>query len=134
MRIGVVGAGGVGGYFGARLAAAGHDVGFLVRGAQLTALRTNGIEIHSPRGNLHLSRVRASDDPGELGAHDVVLLAVKAYAIDGALPALKSLLGPDGFVVSLQNGGVAPAERVAAVTRTVHAVLEPSARAAAAQL
>ena len=63
MRIAVVGAGGVGGYFGARLAAAGHDVGFLVRGAQLAALRSNGIRIHSPRGDLHLENVRVSDDP-----------------------------------------------------------------------
>jgi 2-dehydropantoate 2-reductase len=114
MRIAVVGAGGVGGYFGARLAQAGHDVSFLVRGAQLAALQSNGIVIHSPRGDLHLPEVRASDDAGELKAHDVVLFAVKAYAIDGALPALPPLLGDDGFVVSLQNGGVAPAERVAA--------------------
>lgn len=124
MRVAVIGAGGVGGYFGARLAAAGHDVGFLVRGAQLEALRSNGITIHSPRGDLHLESVRASDDPAELGRHEVVLFAVKAYAIDGALPALSALMGPDGWVISVQNGGVAPADRVAAavgVERTVGA-------------
>jgi 2-dehydropantoate 2-reductase len=115
MRIAVVGAGGVGGYFGARLAAAGHDVGFLVRGAQLAALRSKGITIHSPRGDLHLEQVRASDDPAELGAHEVVLFAVKAYAIDGAVAVLPPLMGDDGCVVSVQNGGVAPADRVAAV-------------------
>ncbi|HUR75559.1 MAG TPA: 2-dehydropantoate 2-reductase [Sporichthya sp.] len=122
MRIAVIGAGGVGGYFGARLAAAGHDVGFLVRGAQLGALLANGLTIHSPRGDLHLAQVRASDDPAELGAHEVVLFTVKAYAIDGALPLLRPLMGNDGCVVSLQNGGVAPAERVAAavgVERTI---------------
>lgn len=122
MRIAVVGAGGVGGYFGARLAHAGHDVSFLVRGAQLAALRSNGVVIHSPRGDLHLPEVRASDDPDQLGAHDVVLFAVKAYAIDAALPVLPALLGSDGFVTCVQNGGVAPADRVAGavgVERTV---------------
>jgi 2-dehydropantoate 2-reductase len=122
MRVAVVGAGGVGGYFGARLADAGHDVSFLVRGAQLAALRSNGIVIHSPRGDLHLPEVRASDDPDQLGAHDVVLFAVKAYAIVDALPLLPALLGSDGFVTCVQNGGVAPADRVAAavgVHRTV---------------
>ena len=121
MRIAVVGAGGVGGYFGARLAAAGHEVNFLVRGAQLAALQANGITVRSPRGDLQLE-VRAGSDPGELGAHEVVLFAVKAYAIEGAVPLLAPLLGADGWVMSLQNGGVAPAERVAAavgVERTV---------------
>lgn len=114
MRIAVVGAGGVGGYFGARLAAAGHEVSFLVRGAQLAALQTNGLSVRSPRGDLQLSEVRAGSDPAELGPHEVVLFAVKAYAIDGALPALPALLDADGWVISLQNGGVAPADRVAA--------------------
>lgn len=114
MRIAVVGAGGVGGYFGARLAAAGHDVGFLVRGASLDALRSNGIEIRSLRGDLHLKNVRASDDPDELGPHEVVLFAVKTHGIDAALPALAPLLDPVGYVVCFQNGGVGPAERVAA--------------------
>ena len=121
MRIAVVGAGGVGGYFGARLAAAGHEVGFLVRGAQLKALQAHGISVRSPRGDLRLD-VRASSDPAELGAHEVVLFAVKAYAIDQALPVLPPLLGDTGWVISLQNGGVAPAERVGAavgVERTV---------------
>jgi 2-dehydropantoate 2-reductase len=122
MRIAVIGAGGVGGYFGARLAAAGSDVGFLVRGAQLAALRSTGITVRSPRGDLRLDQVRASDDPAELGPHEVVLFAVKAYAIDGALALLPPLLGPNGWVVSLQNGGVAPADRIASavgVERTV---------------
>ena len=121
MRIAVVGAGGVGGYFGARLAAAGHDVGFLVRGAQLAALQTNGIRVRSPRGDLQLD-VRASAEPAELGSHEVVLFAVKAYAIEGALPVLAPLMGDDGWVMALQNGGVTPAQRVAAavgVDRTV---------------
>lgn len=91
MRIVVVGAGGVGGYFGARLAAAGHDVSFLVRGAQLTALQANGITVRSPRGDLQLDEVRAASDPEELGPHEVVLFAVKAYAVEGALPLLPPL-------------------------------------------
>ncbi len=122
MRIAVIGAGGVGGYFGARLAAAGHEVSFLVRGVQLEVLQTNGLSVRSGRGDLQLDKVRASDDPEELGSHEVVLFAVKAYAIDGALAPLTSLLGSDGWVISLQNGGVAPSDRVAAavgVERTV---------------
>lgn len=122
MRIAVIGAGGVGGYFGARLAAAGHEVSFLVRGAQLVALRDSGITVRSPRGDLQLDELRASDDPSELGEHELVLFAVKAYAIDGALGLVPALLGSDGWVISLQNGGVAPADRVASavgVERTV---------------
>lgn len=122
MRIAVVGAGGVGGYFGARLAASGHEVSFLVRGAQLAALQANGITVRSPRGDLRLDEVRAGSDPQQLGPHEVVLFAVKTYAIDGALPLVPALLDADGWVLSLQNGGVAPTERVAAavgVRRTV---------------
>jgi 2-dehydropantoate 2-reductase len=64
MKIVVVGAGGVGGYFGARLAAAGADVHFLARGAHLAAMRSRGLRIESPKGDLHLPQVAATDDPG----------------------------------------------------------------------
>ncbi len=113
MRIGVVGAGGVGGYFGARLAAAGHDVAFLARGANLAALRSAGLTLFSPLGDLKLP-VTATDDASSVGPCDLVLFCVKGYATAGALPALAHLLGPGGSVLCLQNG-VAGVDRVAAV-------------------
>jgi 2-dehydropantoate 2-reductase len=112
MRIGVIGAGGIGGYFGARLAAAGSDVVFLARGAHLAALRADGLRLTSPRGDLHLP-VNATDDPAEAAKCDAVLFCVKGYATDGALPAIEPMLGPDGFVVCLQNG-VGGIDRVSA--------------------
>jgi 2-dehydropantoate 2-reductase len=114
VRIGVIGAGGVGGYFGARYAAAGHDVSFLARGANLDALRERGIVIRSPRGDLAMP-VDATDDPEKIGRCEVVLLAVKGHAIPGALPATEVMLGPDSWVAVLQNGGPGPSERVAEV-------------------
>jgi 2-dehydropantoate 2-reductase len=113
VRIGVIGAGGVGGYFGARYAAAGHDVAFLARGASLAALRTNGIKIRSPRGDLEMP-VEVTDDAVKIGECDVTLLAVKGHAIDAAMPALETMLGKAGWTAVLQNGGPGPSERVAA--------------------
>ncbi len=104
MRIAVVGAGGVGGYFGGRLAAAGADVAFLARGAHLDALRTTGLRIESPKGNVHVPRVNATDDPASIGAVDVVLFTVKLYDTDAALASLPLLLGPDTVVIPFQNG------------------------------
>lgn len=112
MRIGVIGAGGVGGYFGARLAAGGHDVAFLARGENLKALRSDGLTLISPLGDLKL-QVTATDDPAEVGPCEIVLFCVKGYATAGALPLLTELLGRDGSVVCLQNG-VAGVDRVAA--------------------
>jgi len=115
MRIAVVGAGGVGGYFGGRLAAAGVDVAFLARGAHLNALCTNGLRIESPKGNLHLPRVNATDDPRAIGPVDVVLFAVKLYDVTAALALLPPLLGSDTVVIPFQNG----VESVATVTRAI---------------
>ena len=104
MKIVVVGAGGVGGYFGARLAAAGADVHFLARGAHLAAMRSRGLRIESPKGDLHLPQVAATDDPADVGPSDVVLFTVKLYDVDAALGLLPPLLGPDAVVIPLQNG------------------------------
>jgi 2-dehydropantoate 2-reductase len=107
MRIAIVGAGGVGGYFGARLQAAGpgsNEVFFLARGAHLNALRTTGLHIESPKGNLHLPRVDATDDPRAIGPVDVVLFTVKLYDVESALALLPPLLGPETVVIPLQNG------------------------------
>ena len=104
MKIAVVGAGGVGGYFGGRLAAAGADVRFLARGAHLDALRTTGLRIESPKGNVHLPRVSATDDPAAIGPADIVFFTVKLYDSESAIASLKPLLGPDTAVIPFQNG------------------------------
>jgi 2-dehydropantoate 2-reductase len=104
MKIAVVGAGGVGGYFGARLAAAGADVAFVARGAHLEAMRTKGLTVLSPLGDIRLDRVNATADPESIGPVDVVLFAVKLYDTDAASARLGPLIGPDTVVVTLQNG------------------------------
>src|SRR3954464_10053042 len=104
MRIAIVGSGGVGGYFGGRLAEAGAGGTFLARGAHLEALRANGLRIASPKGDVHLPRVPAAADTREIGPVDVVLFAVKLYDTDSALAALPPLIGGDTIVVPLQNG------------------------------
>ncbi len=83
MRIAVYGAGGVGGYFGGRLAQAGADVHFIVRGAQLQALRQNGLTVRSVKGDFHV-QVPATDDPADVGRCDFVLFCVKAFDTDAA--------------------------------------------------
>ena len=115
MRIAILGAGGVGGYFGGRLAAAGIDVTFLARGAHLEALRTRGLRIESPKGNVHLPRVKAEGDPAVIGLADVVFFAVKLYDTESALALLPPLVGPDTVVIGFQNG----VETVGMLTRAV---------------
>ena len=84
LRIAIVGAGGVGGYFGARLAAAGADVHFIARGAHLDAMRTRGLTIRSFKGDLHLPRVQATDNPAAIGSVDIVFFTVKLYDAEAA--------------------------------------------------
>ena len=115
MRIAVVGAGGVGGYFGGRLAAAGIDVAFIARGAHLAAMRANGLRILSPKGDAYIPRVTATDNPGQIGPVDVVLFAVKLYDTEAALPQLSELVGPGSVVLPFQNG----VDAVDLVTRAV---------------
>ena len=104
MRIAIVGSGGVGGYFGGRLAAAGSDVSFLARGTQLDALRSRGLRIHSPLGDVHLPRVHATDNPAEIGPVDVAFFTVKLYDTESAVALLPPLIGPETAVVPFQNG------------------------------
>jgi 2-dehydropantoate 2-reductase len=104
LRIAVVGAGGVGGYFGGRLAAAGETVSFVARGAHLEALQTRGLRLHSPKGDLHLPAVDATSNAATIGAVDVVLLTVKMYDLEAASAALEPLVGPATVVITLQNG------------------------------
>ncbi len=104
MRIAVMGSGGVGGYFGARLAAAGQSVHFLARGAHLEAMSRNGLEVRSSLGDLRLHPVHATGDHARIGPVDIVLFAVKLWDTESAARALDPLLAPDTLVISLQNG------------------------------
>jgi 2-dehydropantoate 2-reductase len=104
MRIAVVGAGGVGGGFGAALAKAGADVTFLARGAHLAAMKSAGLTVKSPRGETHLAPTQATDNPAGIGAVDVVLFCVKLWDVESAGQAIKPLIGPDTAVIPLQNG------------------------------
>jgi 2-dehydropantoate 2-reductase len=104
MRIAAMAAGAVGGYFGGRLAAAGHDVAFIARRAHLNALRKDGLKIESVHGDLHLPKVTATDDPKEVGPVDVVLFAVKLWDTETAAELTRPLVGPDTRVITLQNG------------------------------
>ena len=104
MRIVIMGAGGLGSYFGARLAAAGNDVAFIARGAHLTAIREHGLRVESALGNLHLRDVVATDDPGTLSPADVVMIAVKLWDTEAAAEAVRPLVRPGTAVVSFQNG------------------------------
>ena len=104
MRIAVVGTGGVGGYFGGRLAASGTDVTFVARGQHLAAIRERGLRIESPNGNLHVSPAKATDDPSTIGPVDIVFFTVKLYDTEAALAMLPPLLGDATRVISFQNG------------------------------
>jgi 2-dehydropantoate 2-reductase len=104
MRIAIVGSGGVGGYFGGRLAAAGVNVTFIARGEHLAAMRERGLRIESPSGNFHVSRVSATDDPASVGAVDIVFFTVKLYDTERALASLSPLVGPETIVIPFQNG------------------------------
>jgi 2-dehydropantoate 2-reductase len=103
VKIGVIGAGGVGGYYGGRLAAVGNDVGFLARGEHLAAVRERGLEVRAHDGEFAV-QVAASDDPIDIGPCDAVLFCVKSYDTEEAAGLLDPLLRPETGVLSLQNG------------------------------
>ena len=104
MRIAIIGAGGVGGYFGARLQQAGADVHFVARGGHLEAMRAGGLRVESPLGDLHLPRVSATDNPADIGVADMVWLSVKLWDMDAAVRAMRPLIGPGTGIISFQNG------------------------------
>jgi len=104
MRIGIMAAGAVGGYFGARLAVAGHEVVFFARGAHLDAIRRNGLKVESPLGDLHLKDVNATDDPAGVAPVDLVLFAVKLWDTERSAEQLRPLVRPQTRVITLQNG------------------------------
>jgi 2-dehydropantoate 2-reductase len=105
MKIAIIGAGAIGGLVGAKLALAGEDVTFIVRGRNLQAIRENGVKLVGADGREHVAReVRATDDYQKAGPQDVVILAMKAHQVEAVLPSLPYLLGPDTLIVPMQNG------------------------------
>src|SRR5213593_4240300 len=104
MRIAIVGAGGIGGGYGAALAKAGADVTFIARGAHLAAMKSAGLKVLSPRGDIHLVPTQATDNPASIGPVDIVLFCVKLWDVESAGERLKPLIGPDTAVIPLQNG------------------------------
>ncbi|HEX9444470.1 MAG TPA: 2-dehydropantoate 2-reductase [Candidatus Binatia bacterium] len=102
-RIAVMGTGAVGGYFGARLAAAGQDVAFIARGAHLAALRQDGLRVKSASGDLNV-RALFTDDPADAGPVDVILVSVKSYDTEEAGAQLGPMVGDKTLILSLQNG------------------------------
>ena len=104
MKICVVGAGGLGGFFGGWLAGSGEDVTFIARGGHLAAMQSNGLEIRSELGNKRISSVSAVDDPRSIGVVDVLMFTVKSYDLREAAAKCNSLVGPDTLIVSLLNG------------------------------
>ena len=110
MRIAIFGAGGVGGYFGGRLAHAGKDVVFIARGDHLKAMQSGGLKVDSVAGDFHVARVDATDDPAAAGPADVVIVAVKAWQVPETAEALRPMLGADTMVLPVQNGVEAPGQ------------------------
>jgi len=104
MKFAILGSGAVGGYYGAKLARAGHDVTFIARGAHLEAIRQRGLEIRSPMLGDFVVHAAAEEDPGRVGPVDVVIVAVKAYDNDSALPRIRPMLGSNTTILPLQNG------------------------------
>ena len=104
MRFAILGSGAVGGYYGARLARAGHDVTFIARGAHLAAIRERGLEVRSPMLGDFVVHAPAEEDTTRVGPVDVVILAVKAYDNATALPLVAPMIGPPTSILTLQNG------------------------------
>lgn len=104
MKISVFGVGGVGGYFGGRLAEAGNDVTFIARGEHLKAIENNGLRVKSVNGDFVISPARATNNPEDVGHVDLVLVAVKAWQVSDAACAIKPMVGEHTTVLPLQNG------------------------------
>ncbi len=105
MKIAIIGAGAIGGYVGVKLALAGEDVSFIVRGANLQAIRSRGMKLVMSDGTEHVARqVRATNDYREAGIQDIVVLAMKAHQLEGVAADVPHLVGPDTVIVTMQNG------------------------------
>lgn len=108
MRIAIIGVGGVGGYFGGKLAHGGEDVVFIARGATLEALRTRGLRVDSIKGDFAVERPNATDDPATAGKVDAVFVTVKTWQVPAAAELIRPMIGDDTVVVPLENGIDAP--------------------------
>lgn len=105
MKIAIIGAGAIGGLVGVKLALAGEDITFMVRGANLQAIRANGMKLVDHDGSEHVARnVKATNDYAEAGVQDVVVLAMKAHQVEAVVDELPKLLGPQTLIVTMQNG------------------------------
>lgn len=103
MKIAIMGSGALGGYFGARLVEGGADVHFVARGRHLEAMRRDGLRVEGPEP-IHVRTVRATDDPGEVGVADVVMLCVKLWDTEQAIAQIRPMVGPGTAIISFQNG------------------------------
>lgn len=104
MKIAMMGSGGVGGYFGARLAHGGADVHFIARGRHLEAMRTSGLAIEGGPAPLHLAKVNATDDPATIGVCDLVVLGVKLWDTEATIEQIRPMVGSKTTIISFQNG------------------------------
>ena len=104
MKIAVMGAGAIGGYFGGRLAQAGFDVSFIARGAHLAAIREYGLKVLSPLGDFTIHPATVTDDPAKVGPVDVIMFMVKNYDTLQAAEQIRPLVGPDTAIIHFQNG------------------------------
>ena len=104
MKFVIFGTGGVGGYFGGKLAQAGEDVTFIARGEHLKAIRQNGLRVDSILGDFVVQSAEATDEPAEIGIADAILLCTKAWSVPEAIEQMKPLMGNDSFVMWLGNG------------------------------
>src|SRR5258708_20441261 len=112
VKVAIFGSGGVGGYFGARLAAAGNEVHFIARGKHLAAMREQGLKVKSAPGDLAIKPVHATDNPPQIAPIDIVTFAVKLWDTEGAAEQLRPLIAKGGHVIPFQNG-VESIERLA---------------------
>ena len=132
MRIAIIGAGGVGGYFGARLAEAGHEVAFVARGAHKEAMKARGLRVHSPLGDIHLPAPDLVEDPAAIGARDFILFCVKLWDVPGAAEIVRPMLSAESFLAPIQNGvsvtgtlaGLLGAERILGAVTQISASIE----------
>ncbi len=108
MKIAILGAGGIGGYLAAKLSEAGTAVALIARGAHLQAIRDNGLRLVEPEGTIIAHPAELTDDPGDLGPQDVVLVTVKAHQLADAFAQIDPMVGPDTLVITVQNGVDAP--------------------------
>jgi 2-dehydropantoate 2-reductase len=119
MRVAIYGTGGAGGYFGAQLARTGEDVTFVASGEHLKAIQAHGLCVETPAGEIVIQPAKATDDPTQVAPVDVIFLGVKAWQVEEAAKNMRPMVGPETFVVPLQNGVEGPSQ-LAAVLGAEH--------------